>query len=284
MWRTAKTTRHCGWARTRGLETSPGCTTCTWQTSSLAMWSGEYYPCRSIGNSSPPSVGVIDITILTERITSGVAFNPGSSTNGSWQPIPLLSRNDSIVAAYNVLTNNLNYLDPVFDPLFLASGVNNDTSSNRTIYFGDYFATTLVCLDQFQYCNPLNGRCTAETYDLEASKQGFRGLGLNDYQKALVWRVGKAFAQTFTFDSGIGVLGVSGEWLLTTQPITLGVSHSSLLVIGSCSDWKHRTTRQRGCIRGHLVTFAAPRPVDPRSPALVRDSPRYAARAHAHVP
>jgi len=186
--------------------------------------------------------------MLTERLTSGAAFNPGTLKNNIWQPIPLLARNDSIVSAYSVLPNNLNYLDPVFDPIFLASGVNNYTSSNTTIYFGDSFVTNLVCLDQFQYCNPLNSQCTVETYDTEAFRQGFWDLGLNDYQKALLWRVEKVFTHTSTFDSGIGVLGVSGEWLLNAQPIMPRVSHSSLLVVGGCSDWKHRTTRQRGCI------------------------------------
>jgi hypothetical protein len=80
---------------------------------------------------------------------------------------------------YTVLPNNINYFGPVLDPLFIASGVYTDTSNpSRTIYFGDNFITMLVCLDQVQYCNPLNSRCTAETHPMEAWNEGEKNLEL----------------------------------------------------------------------------------------------------------
>jgi hypothetical protein len=137
----------------------------------------------------------------------------GSAPDGAWQPIPLLARNDSVVAVYLLLANDVNYLGPVLDPLFTATGVFNDSSDpNNVIYFGDYFITTLVCLDQFQFCNPQNGRCTAVTDHTKAWDQGRRDLGFNDHQMAVLWRMEKMFIETFTFNAGIGSLGVTGEF------------------------------------------------------------------------
>lgn len=83
--------------------------------------------------------------------TSAAVFDPGkngSAPVGAWHPIPLLARNDSVVALYLLLANDVNYLGPVFDPLFMATGVYNESSDpDNIIYFGDYFITTLVCLD-----------------------------------------------------------------------------------------------------------------------------------------
>ena len=114
---------------------------------------------------------------------------------------------------YLLLANDVNYLGPIYDPLFTATGVFNDSSDpNNIIYFGDYFITTLVCLDQFQFCNPQNGQCTAEADHMKAWDQGRLDLGLNDYQMAVLWRIEKMFIETFTFNAGIGSLGVTGEF------------------------------------------------------------------------
>ena len=130
--------------------------------------------------------------VLTRRLRA-VVYDPAANAqvNGSWQPIPLLARNDSIVSLYNILPNSVSYLDKSYDPLFAATGVNPGTlSSAQPIYYGDFEATTLVCLDQLQWCNPLNGKCTAETYPVAALDQAVADVGLNDFQTALLLAVG----------------------------------------------------------------------------------------------
>lgn len=122
---------------------------------------------------------------------------------------------------YLFLPNDVNYLGPVFDPIFIATGANNDSSDpDNIVYFGDYFMTMLVCLDQFQFCNPLNGRCTANTHHIQAWEQGLRDLGLNDQQMAVLWRVEKMFISTFTYNAGIGSLGATGELCPSHDSIT----------------------------------------------------------------
>jgi len=72
--------------------------------------------------------------------------------------------------------------------------------------------TMLVCLDQFQFCNPQNGGCTDETHHTGAWDQERRALELNDHQMAVLWRIEKIFIETFTFNPGIGTLGVTGKF------------------------------------------------------------------------
>jgi len=81
-----------------------------------------------------------------------------------------------------------------------------------TIYYGDKLITTLVCLDQFQWYSPRNDLCTAETNAIEAVFQGMQEIGLSEHQMALQWRIHMAIRHKKMFDSGIGTLGVSGEW------------------------------------------------------------------------
>ena len=129
---------------------------------------------------------------------------------------------------YNILPNSVTYFDKVFDPLFPATGDyvgSMDDESNTTLYLGDKFVTTLVCLDQLQWCNPQNGLCTAETYPSVLTKldewvQIIRNIGLNEYQVALQWRLWKAIFSTTMHDSGIGVIGVSGECQIHTLTMT----------------------------------------------------------------
>ena len=124
-----------------------------------------------------------------------------------------MARNDSIVSLYNILPNSVSYLDKSYDPLFAATGVNTGTLLNdaQPIFYGDWEITTLVCLDQVQWCNPLNGKCTAETYPVAAMEQAAFDIDLNAFQGALLWRFTLAVDDKDMFDSGIGNLGVSGE-------------------------------------------------------------------------
>jgi hypothetical protein len=138
--------------------------------------------------------------------------NPGERVKGSWEPIALFSRNDSIVSLFNILSNSVNYPGPVDDPIFLASIENHSKKDpNEIVYFGDYFATTLVCLEQFQFCNPQSGSCTAETHPKEAMALATRDIGLNKYQKDVMLRIGGTIAETSMYDSGPGSLGVSSK-------------------------------------------------------------------------
>jgi hypothetical protein len=137
---------------------------------------------------------------------------------GGWRPIPLLARNDSVVHLFNILANSMNYADLVDDPIFQVSGVINHTftDTNRTIYFADYFATTLVCLDQFQFCNPQNGLCTPESTPLGAMGHLLE-VEANIYQIEVVRRIVNMLVDADMYSSGPGNLGISGESATTTS-------------------------------------------------------------------
>ncbi|KAF3907983.1 hypothetical protein ABW20_dc0100483 [Dactylellina cionopaga] len=99
---------------------------------------------------------------------------------------------------------------PVRDPVFPATGRNNRTAQGKTVYTTDYFVTTLVCLDQVQYCNPNNGICTSLTNPVHAAEEGKSDLDLNEQQLGLLRRVGTSIVESTVFQSGIASLGSAG--------------------------------------------------------------------------
>jgi hypothetical protein len=106
----------------------------------------------------------------------------------------------------------MRYLGPVFDPLFSATGANNFTLGDTTVYAADNFFNVLSCIEQSQYCNPNNGRCTGLASPLAAESLA-DDLDLNDDQRLLVARFSRLMLFSTTWLNGIGTLGVAGRCL-----------------------------------------------------------------------
>lgn len=85
------------------------------------------------------------------------------STFDSWKPVPALLQRNSDLSLFFLAANTLAYGAPVSDPFFSANiprTVLGPTNTNMTVYDSDDFVNVLGCIDQHQYCNPNNNKCT----------------------------------------------------------------------------------------------------------------------------
>lgn len=86
-------------------------------------------------------------------------------TGGPWRPVPALLQTNSDVSLFFLAANSLTYGAPVSDPFFSAniprSFSNPETNVNTTLYEPDDWVNVLGCIDQYQYCNVNNNKCTA---------------------------------------------------------------------------------------------------------------------------
>lgn len=62
-----------------------------------------------------------------------------------------------------LMANDILYYGMVEDPVFQASidiKTILDAGENVTLYSSDYFVNPFACVDQHQFCNPVNNKCT----------------------------------------------------------------------------------------------------------------------------
>ncbi|KAL8819482.1 MAG: hypothetical protein Q9223_002094 [Gallowayella weberi] len=140
---------------------------------------------------------VFDITNYTlqynlHTLADGIGYALSSFTaspNG-WVPIPALNRSDGDVTLVLLAANSIVYENPVTDPFFAAtteySSVLND-GLERTFYTPDSLVSGIACVDQHQFCNPANRKCTPLT--------GFIGLDTNSDP---YWQIGLSRTQYIT--------------------------------------------------------------------------------------
>ncbi|KAF1969458.1 hypothetical protein BU23DRAFT_601556 [Bimuria novae-zelandiae CBS 107.79] len=80
-----------------------------------------------------------------------------------WQPASVLRRDDGDLSLIFLMANDIRYYGKVEDPIFSANidlfSV-PDAGQNVTLYSSDYFVNPFACVDQHQFCNPTNGKCT----------------------------------------------------------------------------------------------------------------------------
>src|SRR6266566_2729246 len=107
----------------------------------------------------------------------------------AWIPIPEFRRDDATtVSVFAVAQNAILYLDPVYDPLFSASGALTITVGDVTFYTPDRVFNVLGCIEQHQFCNPNNKGCSDLTILEKAYEQSMEALELNNDQKAALNR------------------------------------------------------------------------------------------------
>ncbi|KAL8687209.1 MAG: hypothetical protein Q9218_006557 [Villophora microphyllina] len=98
------------------------------------------------------------------QLTSFLAI-AGSPTN-SWVPVPALNRTDGDITLALLTANSIVYEEPVADPFYSASNstpMAEDDGTNASYYSPDYDVTAIACMDQHQFCNPVNHKCTQLT-------------------------------------------------------------------------------------------------------------------------
>ena len=68
-----------------------------------------------------------------------------------------------------ISANDILYYGEVNDPIFTATSAIKsvmDNGKNVTLYTSDFFVNPLGCVDQHQFCNPSNQKCTKlDSYD-----------------------------------------------------------------------------------------------------------------------
>ncbi|PNP86474.1 hypothetical protein FNYG_00176 [Fusarium nygamai] len=144
-------------------------------------------------------------------VTGFAVIDPGatSASLDVWQPTHPFKHDDAILTLHAILPN-VGYLGPVNDPMFLASGKSKKMNIGKTVYYSDYFITSLVCLDQVQVCNQNNRKCSSLTHNTEVFRQGQTNLDLNSQQLGVLKRVIFSLMDSTTYHSGIAPLGSTG--------------------------------------------------------------------------
>lgn len=85
--------------------------------------------------------------------------------------------------------NDILYLGQVHDPIFQATTARRtlkDNGKNYTLYTSDNFVNPLACIDQHQFCNPNNNRCTDLNSYPTAVESAWANLALNPVQYTFV--------------------------------------------------------------------------------------------------
>ncbi|KAL9059473.1 MAG: hypothetical protein Q9162_001171 [Coniocarpon cinnabarinum] len=120
-----------------------------------------------------------------------------------WTPVPALNRTDADVSLVALAANSIGYLTPCDDPIFGAHDYHHlvtDDGESNDFWDPDQILTSMACAEQFQYCNPTNGRCTDLTGIFEAGTQSY-GLSVSTAQAHALLRVGDATLYSNIFQS-----------------------------------------------------------------------------------
>jgi hypothetical protein len=138
--------------------------------------------------------------------------------SADFKPIPGLMPDEADLSII-LLTNSAMYTTPFNDTLFGTDGPNNGTR----LYSGRRFAV-LGCTHQYEFCNPVNGLCTAaggwdDIGDYSEDKRHFKlwdDDGLTPLQHGTISNIRVAAAFT-----GIGnILGLGSNSLLAAQKLS----------------------------------------------------------------
>jgi hypothetical protein len=111
------------------------------------------------------------------------------------------------------------YYFPVDDPLFLAhEAVLGETSLSQNPDLPVYYPTNafgmVVCKDQMQFCNPVNGHCTGMNgiWGLGNDIYRYNNLDYNDVQRATAMRMFETINLVGQFGTS-GAFGPLGKYL-----------------------------------------------------------------------
>lgn len=108
---------------------------------------------------------------------------------GPWKPVPALLQANADVSLFFLAANSLTYGAPVSDPYFAANIPHNFSNSstnntNLTVYKSNNYITILKSIDQHQYYNPNNDKCTT-LLSSENNIEAITALNLSTNQLAI---------------------------------------------------------------------------------------------------
>ncbi|KAL9638460.1 MAG: hypothetical protein Q9164_001539 [Protoblastenia rupestris] len=165
---------------------------------------------------------------------SGYVLTPimarlSSMAEGGWKPIAALNRSDADVTIVFLAPNAVKYESPVLDPFFsaitLSEPMTFSDGSSFSYYEADFAVNVLACTDQYQFCNPINQKCTPLT-GINLLMKSTTRLGLSDVQYATMLRIQYAVTFLATYSSirsrGANALRAS-ETLSDLELVQLGL-------------------------------------------------------------
>lgn len=120
-------------------------------------------------------------------------------------PIPALNRTDGDISIFFLAPNSLVYNTPVTDPFFAATiPVDQQIDGvNYTSYIPDRVVSVMACVNQHQFCNPSNGKCTPLTgvFPLSATQGQRFEIDLNSAQYTTATLIAGVIPQLSTYMS-----------------------------------------------------------------------------------
>jgi hypothetical protein len=123
-------------------------------------------------------------------VSRSVEYVSGANyTENTWQPDKAVLRNDGDVSLMFISANNILYYGEVKDPIFYATmDIKSvlDNGKNVTLYSSNWFVNPLGCVDQHQFCNPSNQKCTKLDSYMTAVYSAQQDLELNPFQYNIV--------------------------------------------------------------------------------------------------
>jgi hypothetical protein len=138
---------------------------------------------------------------------------------GLWEPISNFSRKDADVNLFFFAANGVYYESPVDDPFFYATieqkAFAAGSSALLTTYKANNPIAVIGCIDQYQMCNPTNGKCTSLN-GVNTTGTDMFDLDLNIAQTVTSERLDLLSVNTNTFSS---VYGTGGEALKASNRV-----------------------------------------------------------------
>ncbi|KAJ4290356.1 hypothetical protein N0V90_010572 [Kalmusia sp. IMI 367209] len=119
----------------------------------------ETEPCPFDAKMCLKNYPVISLDTGYELAASEYSFG----SQNLWLPDKAVRRDDGDLALIFLMANDIRYYGKVEDPIFLATGdlfSIIDAGQNVTLYTSNFFVNPLACIDQHQFCNPSNNKCT----------------------------------------------------------------------------------------------------------------------------
>jgi hypothetical protein len=148
---------------------------------------------------------------VTDLELRTIIYSPGNS--GTWNPIPVLQRDDADVSIFIVSANSVYYPDEVYDPLFAAH-----VNISDGFYRANQYYNVLGCADQYQVCPTAmdDASCTS------TNSQGhvyslLHHIGLNEAQVVAAELVMNI---SFFTDTTASVVGLGAAALLANDQLT----------------------------------------------------------------
>ncbi|KAI8626227.1 hypothetical protein F5Y19DRAFT_488512 [Xylariaceae sp. FL1651] len=96
----------------------------------------------------------------TQSYTMAVqSYYSGAWSVGGWLPDPEFNNTQGDGTIFFLSSNDLQFTEPCDDPIFSAH-VQGSRRNGNTVFLEDHTAGVLGCLEQFQWCSPVNGKCS----------------------------------------------------------------------------------------------------------------------------